>query len=190
MWKESNNFINQYYLLDSSICDDLITLFKNFKNKSAGKISCGVDKTIKDSTDCNLYIKDIENFVVLQSYFKELNKMVQKYKTKYIFCDENHATWGLENSFNIQKYKPTQAYHNWHSEISGPINCKRHLVWMTYLNDVKQGGETEWFYQKTKIKPKKGLTVIWPTNWVFTHKGHTAVNEDKYIFTGWYNYND
>ena len=59
---------------------------------------------------------------------------------------------------------------------------------MTYLNNVKQGGETEWFYQKIKIKPKKGLTVIWPSNWVFTHKGHTAVDEDKYIFTGWYTY--
>ena len=76
MWKESNNFINQYYLLDSSICDDLITLFKNFKNKSAGKTDRGVDKTIKDSTDCNLYIKDIENSVVLQSYFKELNEIM------------------------------------------------------------------------------------------------------------------
>ena len=190
MWKESNNFINQYYLLDSSICDDLITLFKNSKNKSVAKTSRGVDKTIKDGIDCPLYIEDVKKSIILQSYFKELNAMIEKYKTKYIFCNENHAQWGLEESFNIQKYKPTQAYHSWHSEISGPINSKRHLVWMTYLNDVKQGGETEWFYQKTKIKPKKGLTVIWPTNWVFTHKGHTAVDEDKYIFTGWYNYND
>jgi len=38
MSKESNNFINQYYLSDSSICDDLITLFKNSKNKSKGQI--------------------------------------------------------------------------------------------------------------------------------------------------------
>ena len=181
-------FIQSYYLSDLFLCDKLIDIFYQTEHFQ-GKVSGGkIDKTIKDSTDCNLYIKDIENSVVLQSYFKELNEMVKKYKTRYIFCDKNHAEWGLEESFNIQKYKPTQAFHSWHSEISSPINSKRHLVWMTYLNDVKQGGETEWFYQKTKIKPKKGLTVIWPTNWVFTHKGHTALDENKYIFTGWYNY--
>ena len=31
---------------------------------------------------------------------------------------------------------------------------------MTYLNDIKDGGETEFYYQKLKVKPEKGLTLI------------------------------
>ena len=64
----------------------------------------------------------------------------------------------------------------------------QHLVFMTYLNDVKKGGETEWYYQKLKVKPKKGLTVIWGADWTFVHKGHTTFNEDKYIITGWFEF--
>ena len=43
-------------------------------------------------------IEDINKSLVLQSYFKELNKMVQKYKTKYIFCDKDKlARYNPEN---------------------------------------------------------------------------------------------
>jgi hypothetical protein len=42
---------------------------------------------------------------------------------------------------------------------------------MTYLNDVTDGGETGFFYQDVKIKPQKGLTLIWPAIWTHTHKG-------------------
>ena len=59
---------------------------------------------------------------------------------------------------------------------------------MTYLNDVNKGGETEFYYQKLKIKPEKGLTLIWSADWTFTHKGHTTLDEDKYIITGWFNF--
>ena len=30
------------------------------------------------------------------------------------------------------------------------------MAWMVYLNDVEEGGETEFLYQKLKVKPKKG----------------------------------
>jgi hypothetical protein len=64
----------------------------------------------------------------------------------------------------------------------------RHLVFMTYLNDVEEGGETEWFHQNLRIKPEKGLTVIWPSDWTFTHRGLPSTIQDKYIITGWFNY--
>ena len=59
---------------------------------------------------------------------------------------------------------------------------------MTYLNDVKKNGETEFFYQKLKIKPKKGLTLIWPATWEYTHRGNICKEQEKYIVTGWYSY--
>ena len=59
---------------------------------------------------------------------------------------------------------------------------------MTYLNDVTDQGETEWLHQNLKIKPKKGLTIFWPTDWTFVHRGITSPSQEKYIATGWYNY--
>ena len=59
---------------------------------------------------------------------------------------------------------------------------------MLYCNDVEVDGETEFFHQKYKCKPKKGKLVIWPTDWTFTHRGIPAPNEEKYIVTGWFDY--
>tara|TARA_R110000744_G_scaffold2514_1_gene10023 strand:- start:21 stop:605 length:585 start_codon:yes stop_codon:yes gene_type:complete len=183
-----NNFIEGYYLPNLSICDELINLFEKSDNKTIGKTRSGVDKTIKDSLDLGINSNEIDTNKIFQSYFDEIVKCLNLYKDKYKFCNENVENWGLEEKFNIQRYKPNQAFHHWHSETSGISSGARHLVFMTYLNDVKKGGETEWYYQKLKVKPEKGLTFIWSADWTFTHKGHTTINEDKYIITGWYDF--
>jgi hypothetical protein len=58
-----------------------------------------------------------------------------------------------------------------------------------YAHTGEEGGKTfsDW-YQKLKIKPEEGLTVLWPANWNFMHKGCPANKEIKYIITGWYNF--
>jgi hypothetical protein len=58
---------------------------------------------------------------------------------------------------------------------------------MTYLNDVPNGG-TEFYYQGLKSPAKKGLTLIWPADWTHTHRGIVDDKNEKYIVTGWYNY--
>jgi hypothetical protein len=88
------------------------------------------------------------------------------------------------------KNYPTQGFHSWHTERSNARmpNVTRHLVFMTYLNDISDEGETEWKHQGLKVKPEKGLTVIWPADWTYTHRGISSKTETKYITTGWYNY--
>ena len=36
-----------------------------------------------------------------------------------------------------------------------------------------------------EIKPKKGLTLIWPAEWTHAHKGNILHSGSKYIVTGW-----
>ena len=57
---------------------------------------------------------------------------------------------------------------------------------MTYLNNVKNGG-TYFKYQNLKTKAKKGLTLIWPTDFTHVHQGIIS-KETKYIVTGWYGF--
>ena len=91
---------------------------------------------------------------------------------------------------NLQKYvKGSGGYHHWHSEIY-PQNASceslhRVLLWMFYLNDVEEGGETEFMYQGRNIAPKKGRLVIAPAGFTHTHKGNVAKSGDKYIATSW-----
>ena len=95
-------------------------------------------------------------------------------------------------SVNLQKYvKGEGGYFHWHSEhYPHPTDphqdsLHRNLVWMFYLNDVEQGGETEFFYQNFKSKPKQGSLVIFPAGFTHTHRGQKPISNDKYIFTSW-----
>jgi hypothetical protein len=93
-------------------------------------------------------------------------------------------------TINLQKYQRSSGgYHHWHSEIY-PQNATcdslhRVLLWMFYLNDVEDGGETEFLYQGRKIAPKKGRLVIAPAGFTHTHRGNVARSGDKYIATSW-----
>ena len=185
-----DNFICGWYT-DPQISDDLIKYF--YKNKSKtieGQTGAGVSKAHKDSTDLPVQTgvnKDKE----IMEYYYCLNECVEKYKEKYRYCDLNHAKWEMDTAWNIQKYEPMQGFHKYHCERSSSdylSSACRHLVFMTYLNDIKDGGETHFYYQDVKIKPEKGLTLIWGADWTFTHKGIFSKTETKYIATGWLSY--
>jgi hypothetical protein len=64
----------------------------------------------------------------------------------------------------------------------------RIMAFMLYLNDVEVGGETEFLYQKTRIKPQKDRLVIWPAGYTHPHRGNPPLSNEKYIITGWIEY--
>lgn len=182
-----DNFIQGYYIENNNLCSNLINYFKNSSEKRAGSFNGNnvVDISIKDSTDCRL-LPGVE----FEEYSFHLQQCFNSYSEKYTFAGSQAPSWGLQQYIQIQHYAPGQAYHGWHCERTGvdSLISTRHLVFMTYLNTIKSGGETEFYYQKLSIKPEQGLTLIWPVDWTFTHRGLTSYLEDKYIVTGWVNF--
>lgn len=93
---------------------------------------------------------------------------------------------------NLQKYdRKVGGYHHFHSEnypsAHDPEQKSLHrvLLFMYYLNDVREGGETEFYYQQRKLSPRKGQLVFAPSGFTHTHKGHVPSSNDKYILTSW-----
>ena len=85
----------------------------------------------------------------------------------------------------LQKTEPTQGYHSFHAEDTSYAQSGRTMAWMVYLNDVEEGGETEFLHQQKKFKPIKGTAVIWPGSFTHIHRGNPPMS-DKYIATGWF----
>tara|TARA_B100001175_G_C19437822_1_gene604521 strand:- start:646 stop:1227 length:582 start_codon:yes stop_codon:yes gene_type:complete len=85
----------------------------------------------------------------------------------------------------LQKTEPKQGYHNFHAEDTAYQQSDRTMAWMVYLNDVENGGETEFLHQQKKIKPEKGTVVIWPGGFTHMHRGNPPMS-NKYIATGWF----
>jgi hypothetical protein len=181
-------------ILDLSICDKLLEYFN--EQKKLGKTKKGsvnlngtenINKKIKESIELNFNIN--EQPTCFNNYLKILQLSLDEYIKQYHFCNE-YGPFSIINGTNLQVYPKGGGYKIYHTERINNIEpyTSRHLVFMTYLNDVTDEGETEFYYQKIKIKPRKGLTVIWPADWTFTHRGIPSPTQEKAIITGWYNF--
>ena len=181
------NFIHTFQLSNLKICDDLIEYHKsNTEYKTQGKVGGGpnlskVNEQSKKSTDVCFLPQS--NDIRIKQYFDHLQKAYFSYINKYEFCPKNIQT--LEPP-QIQHYKKGEGFKVWHSERMHNVDRvpTRALVFMTYLNDVNDGG-TEFYYLKYKTPAIKGLT--WPPDFTHTHRGIISHTKEKYIVTGWFN---
>ena len=176
-------------MIPDKICDDLISYFdKNERVATPGlsinlKYGDEINNNKKESLDLRITPDDYH--FPIWDYRQYLQNALEKYTKQY---DEvNHlSVFRVGENYNIQKYPIGGGFKTWHFERSCPKDISRHLVFMTYLNDVDDGG-TEFKYQKFTCPARKGLTLIWPTDWTFTHRGQVSHTKEKYIITGWYN---
>lgn len=110
--------------------------------------------------------------IILKKYASNLPKSYQNYfyellKKKY-YVDEKITKYDLNDSYG------------WHVDFTIESYGTRCLSTITYLNDDYSGGETE-FFNKI-IKPKKGNTLIFPSFWLFPHKGSSISSGIKLIY--------
>ena len=79
-----------------------------------------------------------------------------------------------------QQFKP-------HSDAWDLDSSKRFLVYFWYLNEVDEGGETEFYGldKPIKIKPQAGKLIMFPATWQYLHAGLPPVSENKYIIGGY-----
>jgi hypothetical protein len=184
------SFIGAWFI-DTAVCDKLVSYFESSNTVTPGRVAYKEDSDIinKDVKD-SLELAMDPTVSVINEYDMQLHLAIEEYKKLYPSCNDTNA-WGL-HSANIQKYLPGGGFFIWHAERTTARfpACNRHLVFMTYLNDVNDGGETEFLNQNIKFKPQKGLTLIWPADWTHSHRGLVSLTETKYITTGWLNFID
>lgn len=175
-------------------CDAVIQYYENMADAGFTQTRQQVQQ-IKQSQkdDAFVFSNDDTNIPLLSSkeYSRHFNKILwekcyPEYANKFWILKElaHHGSY----TFKIQKTCPGQGYHMWHCEADFKEVSHRVLVWTLYLNDVEEGGETEFIYQHIRIKPKQGTFVMWPAGFTHTHRGNPPLSGDKYIVTGWIEY--
>ena len=170
------------------LCKKLINIFEKEKDSKAydrynsEKMAKGIKDDLAISfSKSNIWPDEIEEVC------KILRDALSIYdqKTGYAnFCSiiDLHFT-----IIKIQKTIPGGGYHVWHTERNHrDLSCKRALVWTMYLNDIKEGGETEFLMQKQRIKAKTGRVCIFPADYPYVHRGNPPLQKDKYILTSWF----
>jgi hypothetical protein len=175
-----NNFVPKI------LCEDIIdSVEKGFQNSS--HLIMNGSKQFENKKigryDTSMMLNDIDN---------ELTGKVNEYLNccllHYIEEYSQLSTVHLRSYYiKAQKTLPGGAYHVWHYENMTFETSNRELVWAIYLNDMPDNeGETEFLYQKRRIKPSCGTVIIWPAGLTHVHRGLTVYSKDKYILTGWF----
>ena len=184
---ENPNFIGCWNINNDKLCENIIQFFENSTDlQVAGTTGAGVNTNIKKSTDIvinPIHLKETK-YLLFNDYFKSLFECFNDYKDQYPFLKifANKLNIG---QFNLQRYLAGDHFAQLHSERTNIGTIHRLFAWMTYLNDVDDGGTTDFDLYKIKIKPEKGKTLIWPAEWTHAHTGSVLKSGKKYIITGW-----
>ena len=158
-------------------CDKVIKYFEQNINLAETRDEEG--GSLVGIRDTQLHLQD-EN--LLKEFNSNFLRIFDLYAYKY-----NHIQQPLKvTGFKIQKTLPTEGYHPFHMEqdVKGDF-LNRVGVYTVYLNDVIEGGETEFLYQLKRIKPEKGSICVFPAGYTHVHRGNTPFSGEKYIMTGW-----
>ncbi|KAJ1453698.1 hypothetical protein M885DRAFT_618890 [Pelagophyceae sp. CCMP2097] len=181
-------FMGSFMINDETVVDDLVALFEATP-QVRGMISTAatgqpvVDTAVKDSLECSFAPNDPRP--AWRNYLRALKECAAAYVAEYPYAGA-YGVWSLNSRTNLQLYPPGGGYKTFHTERTGAGEPEgsRHLVFMTYLNDVTDAGGTEFYHQGLIVQPKKGLTLIWPADWTFTHRGVASQTQQKLIATG------
>ena len=142
-------------------------------------------KSSKNDKACFSTDYDITHSPIWNEFSTVFWSVYPKYSERYAEALETGCGEYKNYSVKIQKTMPSEGYHAWHFEASERPLSNRIVVWTAYLNDVEEGGETEFLYQKMRVKPKKGTLCFFPAGYTHVHRGNPPLSGEKYIATGW-----
>lgn len=198
-----NDFIGVFpNAFDEEWCDQVIRLFKirtalpgtggSFARNTAlisdMSLSIGTEDTLdcydepQRDPSCTL---SWENAGALMKRLDEVfwNETYPQYASKYpiLTAVEPHRI----SCVKVQKTLPQQGYHVFHCEHGGLDTGRRLLFLIVYLNDVAEGGETEFLFQSQRVEARRGTMLIAPAGFTHTHRGNPPLAGEKYIVTTW-----
>lgn len=208
---EHKEFIGYYRgLYPTGYCEHLIKEFNRLKENGAGSNRQQSEKAhrhVKDDyqigvelrnhavmpfksieTDDNGLAKEFERDSC-DLFFKGLQACYDEYTEKYSILK---VSGGISaTTMKMQCTGPGGGYHVWHGEQGSGAHANRVVVYMVYLNSFEDGdgGETEFLYQRTRVRPEENLMLLWPASYTHAHRGNPVlVDKYKYIVTGWFYY--
>lgn len=182
-------FIKPNALLNTT-CDSIVNFIDNNKNKHY------MSRTTmrKDSKNADTF-RTSTTMDLSQKY--DVTKVLDMILTNELYLNIDYS-----ETYQAQIYSPGQ-YFKPHYDYFVPRTNKytestnsggqRTWTFMVYLNDVEEGGETEFTELGLKIKAKKGTAVLWNNiapdcslNKKLKHQGTPVKSGKKYIITKWF----
>jgi prolyl 4-hydroxylase len=180
-----NDFIQIHEnVLDETTCKFLIELFEDQKDKHEVILNDRKPNftqfNLTENNNISTKVTNIHNLLIKKTM--DYRDLYYETYDKRVF-PEKHSF----EQFRIKRYIPNenQAFDT-HVDVVDHETSRRYISFMWYLNDVDEGGETQ--FLNLMIKPEQGKLIVFPPFWMFPHMGKDPISNPKYILSTYLHY--
>ncbi len=140
----------------------------------------GVQAALPDSAWTELNIQPHVDRAFLGFFYAQIDKYLAAYNARLPLGlpvpSRPHFEDLRMKRYNHAKREGFQPHFD-----AGDQHANRYMVFLWYLNDVAEGGETTFPDLGIKVAARAGRLLMFPPYWMFQHAGLAPVSNDKYI---------
>ena len=176
-------------MVDKSFCSEIIEQFESDSEHQVfiDRLQCPTFTELnisqrylaKDVTWMSIQ-KQIQNHFVeaVSEYMEELDLRDIEFPPKYVF-----------EEFRLKRYiGGTEQQFKDHVDVGDHNSARRFLVCFLYLNDVEEGGTTDFPKLNLQVSPQCGRILVFPSTWMYRHAGRPVIEGNKYILGTYLHY--
>ena len=180
--RDMTRFVRAYdEALDPAFCKRMIESFDQLSVYQA-RNGRGHMKSLEASAWTELNVSKTGD-TSLQRYFHDhIKEYLARYNTDLQLTLEVPFRVRMED-LRIKRYVVEESDQFQPHFDSLDYTSNRYLVFLWYLNDVTNGGETEFPDLGLKIAARAGRLLMFPPYWMFQHAGLPPRSNDKYIIS-------
>ena len=180
------NFVKIYdNVIDEKSCKGLIEKFEISQDKY--ETINEKDEEDRISFKQLLLVQSEEWKTVHDEMVKLFQAYIEQYKKE---CNISTKMWPEKYGYETIRMKRYLANDydrfDYHVDVKDYATARRFLAFFIYLNDVEEGGETEFLFGR--VQPKMGRLIMFPPMWPWFHAGRKPVSGTKYFIHSYCHY--
>lgn len=196
-----HDFISEFpSIISREFCTRLIAKFDHYEKHPAGNIRV-VDKFASDggapgdvrSKEARVIYLNPEDLQATDPEFLDMiqfcNRQIGQCVVEYIKSFQIIKPAPIQvDQIDFMKYEKDEGFYGQHIDAGSRALQHRVLSFVLYLNDVDEGGETDFPLQRRRVKPQAGKLSIFPSSFCFVHGSTVAVSGPKYVLVAFSSY--
>lgn len=167
--------------LDSGFCAQLIESFEASTSRQT-RNGRGVREGLEHSGWTELNVSRLADEAFTGFFLHQIEQGLSRYNERLRLTIPVPMRPRIED-LRIKRYRADgeDSFQPHFDSIDAVAN--RYLVFLWYLNDVAEGGETEFCDLGLKVEARAGRLLVFPPFWMFQHAGLAPRSNDKYILS-------
>lgn len=165
--------------LTPEFCAQMVSAFERMTTHQVAN-GRGVQTALTDSAWTELNIQPHVDEAFLGFFYAQIDRYLAEYNARLPMGLPVPGRPHFED-LRIKRYSHLKQEGFQPHFDAGDQHANRYMVFLWYLNDVREGGGTRFPDLGVEVQARAGRLLMFPPYWMFQHAGLAPVSNDKYI---------